>query len=142
MESTVSEIHAYPLRPDGFCEPLFATPDSRRKVAEHLLEASWLSRACELRKRAGDCAHAREEPVELRRSPAGLEVTRRGARRCSWRKRRVVEVVARWRDVRCWWSDEEQRVNRLLFRVVVSGGEVVDLALDRSGAWTLVGVVD
>ena len=56
----------------------------------------------------------------------------------------------RWRDVRSWWSDDE-RVDRLLFRVIVSGhsplgGAIVDLALDRSGArsgeWTLVGVVD
>jgi hypothetical protein len=53
----------------------------------------------------------------------------------------VVEVVARWREVRLWW-DEDASVDRLLFRVVVSGGGVVDLALERAGGWFLVGVVD
>ena len=60
MRSTsVSEIHAYPLRPEGFEEPLFPTAASRREVAEHLLGAPWLVRACEVANRgAGEAARA------------------------------------------------------------------------------------
>ena len=58
------------------------------------------------------------------------------------RKRRVVRVLERWREVGPWW-DEEVRVDRLVFRVLLSGGAVVDLALERaSGEWLLVGMVD
>src|SRR4051812_25434130 len=62
----VSEIHAYPLRLEGFEEPVFPTAKSNREIMEHLLEASWLSRASELEGRAGGAVHALEEPVELR----------------------------------------------------------------------------
>jgi hypothetical protein len=44
----ISEIHSYPLRPEGFEEPLFSTAASKRAVMDHLLEAPWLSRASEL----------------------------------------------------------------------------------------------
>ena len=47
MEASVSEIHRYPLRPDGFEEPLFPTRESRLEVLDHLLQSSWLSRASE-----------------------------------------------------------------------------------------------
>ena len=72
----VSEIHAYPLRPKGFEEPLFPTTASKRAIAEHLLEAPWLSRASELRGRTGGTARALEEPVGLRSSSGRVEVVR------------------------------------------------------------------
>ncbi len=139
-DTSVSEIHGYPLRPPGFEEPLFPTDSSRREVAEHLLRAPWLSRASDLTVRTGTAAHSREEPIVLRRRNSQVVVVRPRAGERSWRRRRVIEVLARWRDVRRWWS--EDRVDRLLFRVAVSGGAVVDLALDRTGGWLLVGVVD
>ncbi len=54
---SVSEIHAYPSRPEGFEEPLFPTAESNRKIAEHLLEAPWLFRASELERKTGGAAH-------------------------------------------------------------------------------------
>lgn len=143
MEATVSEIHGYPLRPAGFAEPLFSTPESRREVAEHLANAPWLSLASEVPGDAGVAVFRHEEPVVLRHQAGSSEVTvvRPRARRYSWRRRRVIEVVARWREIRRWW-DEEASVDRVLFRVAVSGGEIVDLALERAGGWSLVGVVD
>jgi hypothetical protein len=33
-------------------------------------------------------------------------------------------------------------VDRVIFRVLLSGGAVVDLARKRSGGWFLVGIVD
>jgi hypothetical protein len=142
-EVTVSEIHRYPLRPEGFEEPLFPTAASRRAVLEHLLETPWLSRASELRERSGAAGPGkrREEPVELAKRSGTVHVVRPRARRCSWRRRRVVEVLARWRCVRSWW-DPEERVDRLVFRVLLSGGPVVDLALERPDRWLLAGVVD
>lgn len=140
--TSVSEIHRYPLRPPGFEEPLFPTDESKRAVAEHLLASPWLSRASELAAKTGTAAHAREEPVVLRRRADGqVDVLRPHNRRCSWHRRRVIEVVARWREVRRWWS--EDKVDRMLFRVAVGhDGGVMDLALDRARGWLLVGVVD
>lgn len=138
--TSVSEIHGYPLRPPGFEEPLFPTDSSRHEVTEHLLRAPWLSRASNLATGNGATAHSKEEPVVLRRRSGQVVVLRPRAGRHSWRRRRVTEVVARWRDVRRWW--DEDRVDRLLFRVAVVGGAVVDLALDRAEGWLLVGVVD
>jgi hypothetical protein len=43
--ASVSEIHRYPLRPEGVEEPLFSTQEFRREIADHLLRAPWLSRA-------------------------------------------------------------------------------------------------
>jgi hypothetical protein len=140
----VSEIHAYPLRPKGFEEPLFPTAASKRKIAEHLLEAPWLSRASELRGRTGEVTHASEEPVRVRSSSGRVEVVRaREGRRCRfyWRRRRVEKVLDRWRRVGDWW-DADHSVDRVVFRVLLSGGAVVDLARERSGGWFLVGVVD
>jgi hypothetical protein len=147
MEATVSEIHGYPLRPPGFAEPLFPTHESRREVAEHLARTPWLSRASELSRlpkgAAGSTARLRAERVELRHrlGSGSVEVVRPRAGGRSWRRRPVVEVVARWREVRLWW-DEDASVDRRLFRVVISGGGIVDLALERAGGWFLVGVVD
>jgi hypothetical protein len=140
----VSEIHAYPLRPESFEEPLFPTAASKRAVAEHLLEAPWLSRASEVAGRTGQAAHALEEPVELRKSLGRTEIVRlASSRRCrtSWRRRRLEQVLDRWRRVGGWW-DADRRVDRVVFRVLLSGGPFVDLARERSGEWLLVSVVD
>jgi hypothetical protein len=140
--TSVSEIHCYPLRPEGFEEPLFPTDASRRAVAEHLLEAPWLMRASELKGCAGEAAHSSEEPVRLEVCRGRAEVVRCCAgRRCSWRRSRVLEVLDRWRVVDGWW-DENRHTDRLVFRVLLSGGAVVDLARERLGGWSLVGVVD
>jgi hypothetical protein len=140
--SGVSEIHACPLRPPGFVEPLFPTLSSRKAVAEHLLGEPWLCRASELKGHAGETAHAVEETVELRGACGRVEIVRAwGGRKGSWRRRRVVEVLDRWREVRGWW-DEARRTDRLVFRVLLSGDLVVDLARERSGGWAIVGVVD
>ena len=143
MEGTsVTEIHRYPLRPEGYEEPLFPTPNSRKAVMEHLREAPWLYRASELPQHTGEVAHVREEPVKIEGDGSRAKVIRLGGgRRCGWKRRRVVEVLDRWREVEGWWN-EEKDIDRLLFRVLLSGGEVVDLARDRSGGWVLAGVAD
>jgi hypothetical protein len=140
--ASISEIHRFPPRPDGFLEPLFPTSSSKRTVAEHLLEAPWLMRASELKERAGEAAHVSEEPVRLEVRGGRAEVVRFCAgRRCSWRRSKVLEVLDRWREVREWW-DEDRHTDRFVFRVSLSGDAVVDLALERFGGWSLVGVVD
>ncbi len=146
LEIDVSEIHAYPSRPEGFEEPLFPTAESNRKIVEHLLKAPWLSRASELEGETGGAAHALEEPVELRNPSGGVEIVRlagsRGRCRCSsWKRGRIEKVLDRWRRVDRWW-DEDRHVDRLIFRVLLFGGVVVDLARERTGEWFLVGVVD
>jgi hypothetical protein len=95
-----------------------------------------------MEEKSGCTAHTVEEPVRVQRYAGGrVEIVRPDARRCSWTRRRVVEVLARWRDVRWWWKDDDQ-VDRLQVRVVVAGGAIVDLALDRTGGWTITGIVD
>ena len=138
--ASISEIHGFPPRPHGFLEPLFPTPSSRRAVAEHLLEAPWLMRASELKERAGEAAHVPEEPVRLVVRDGRVEVLRLGRRR-SWRRLKVLEVMDRWREVREWW-DEDRHADRFVFRVLLCGGAIVDLARERFGGWSLVGVVD
>ena len=142
--TTVSEIHRYPSRPPGFEEPLFPTAESRKAVAEHLVRAPWLSRGSELRRGSGQAARRCEEAAHvLRRGDGRAYLVRRcrhGQRRT--RKRRVVRVLERWREIGSWW-EAEGGVDRLVFRVLLAGGPVVDLALERtSGEWLLVGVVD
>jgi hypothetical protein len=144
--ATVSEIHRYPLRPPGFEEPLFRTRESRMAVAEHLASAPWLSRGSELRRGSGQVAHSREEPAHvLRRADGRAYLVRRcpnGCRKGSLRKRQVARVLERWREISSWW-DAERRMDRLVFRVLLVGGAVVDLALEKaSGEWLLMGVVD
>jgi hypothetical protein len=141
---SVSDVHRYPIRPKGFEEPLFPTAASKRAVVEHLLEAPWLTRASELagRRAIGEAAHALEELVELRNYRGRVELVRlRGGGRCFRRREWVVEVLDRWREVGRWW-DEDRYVDRMVFRVLLYGGKVVDLAQERSGDWILVGVVD
>ena len=139
--TTVSEVHRYPLRPPGFEEPLFPTPESKRAVADRLARASWLARASEVRrKNTGKTAHRREKPAHVVvRKEGQAYLSRRFGRRA--RKRRVVGVLERWREVRRWW-DRERHMDRFLFRVLLLGGAVVDSALERSsGEWIMVEVV-
>lgn len=141
----VSEIHAYPSRPKGFEEPLFPTAESKREIAEHLLRAPWLFRASELEGQVGEAAHSLEEPVELRNSSGRVDVVRlegsKRYRRPLWRRRRIEEVLDRWREIRGWW-DADRHVDRMVFRVLLSGGSVVDVTRERAGGWLLVGVID
>lgn len=142
VEASVSEIHCYPLRPEGFEEPLFSTPESRRAVAEHLLGASWLTKASEIggSVAGGQTVHVRRESVEVERRCGLVRVVwSLGWRRCR-RERWVVEVLGRWREVGVWW-DENASVDHTVVRVLLSDGAVVDLARESAG-WFLVGVVD
>jgi hypothetical protein len=139
LEASVTEIHAYPARPEGFEEPLFPTNGSRRAVAEHLLRSSWLSRASEGAGLGGRAADARREPVEVERLHGRVWVTRtpgQGGSQKAW----VVERIARWREVGWWW-DEEQASDRTTARVLLSNGAVADLAREPGG-WFVVGVLD
>jgi hypothetical protein len=141
MEASVSEIHRYPLRPEGFEEPLFPTRESRRAVLNHLLHSPWLSRASEMEERGGQAAHARYEPVELENRHGRVRVTWASGRRRCRKGRLVVEVLGRWREVRAWW-DEERAKDRSLARLLLSDGSVIDLAQENDGEWFLVGVTD
>jgi hypothetical protein len=141
MEASVSEIHRYPLRPEGFEEPLFPTRESRLAILDHLLRTSWLSRASEMEERGGQTAHARYEPVELENRHGRVRVTWASGRRRCRKRRHVVEVLGRWREVRAWW-DETRTKNRSLARLLLSDGSVVDLARENGGEWFLVGVAD
>jgi hypothetical protein len=141
MEASVSEIHCYPLRPEGFEEPLFPTRESRLAVLDHLLRAPWLSRASEMEERGGQAAHARYEPVELENRHGRVRVTWASGRRRCRKRRHVVEVLGRWREVRAWW-DETRAKDRSLARLLLSDGSVIDLARENDGEWFLVGVTD
>ena len=141
MRASVAEIHAYPVSPPGFEEPLFATRGSRLEVAEHLLGASWLGRASELGRGPGHSARTAREPVELEGAVGRVRISwSSGRRRCA-RRRLVVRELARWREVAAWW-DEEGATDRSVFRVLLSCGSVVDLARENPGGWFLVGVED
>ena len=141
MEASVSEIHCYPLRPEGFEEPLFPTRESRKEVLDHLLRAPWLARASEMEGKGGQAAHVRREPVELENRHGRLRITHSQERRRHRKQRHVVEVLGRWREVRAWW-DETRARDRSLARVLLSDGGVVDLAKENDGEWFLVGVTD
>jgi hypothetical protein len=141
MEASVSEIHSYPLRPEGFEESLFPTRESRLAVLDHLLGAPWLSRASEMEERGGQAAHARWEPVELENRHGRLRIVWASGRRRCRKRRHVVEVLGRWREVRAWW-DETRAKDRSLARLLLSDGSVVDLARENGGEWFLVGVTD
>ncbi len=142
METSVSEIHRYPLRPEGFEEPLFPTRESRLEVADHLLRAPWLSRASEIEggNASGQAAHVRREPVEVEGRHGRMRIAWSSGRRRCRKERGVVEVLCRWREVAAWW-DEERATDRVVVRALLSDGAVVDLARERSG-WFLAGVVD
>jgi hypothetical protein len=137
---SVSEVHAYLPRPEGFEEPLFPTVASKRAVAEHLLRASWLVRASEIGGRGGEAARASGESVEVEFFRDGAYVLRASRAERRVRRRRILEVLESWREVRGWWG--EGGVDRLVFRVALSGGAVVDLACEESSRWSLAGVAD
>ena len=139
-QSSVTKIHGYPRRPPGFEEPLFPTEESKRRIMAHFLEAPWLSRSCELPRGAGETAHAAREPIRLVGAGSRVELVR-PARCRRGPARRVVRVLERWREVRAW-GDEETRTDRFAFRVLLVGGAVAELALERSSEWFLVGVAD
>ena len=142
MEASVAEIHVYPLKPEGFEEPLFPTRESRRAVANHLLSAPWLGRASDLVRGSGGSARSVREPVRIEGTVSGrVRISwSSGRRRCA-RRRLVVRELARWREVSAWW-DEGQAKDRNVFRVLLSCGSVVDLAREDPGGWFLVGVED
>lgn len=159
MEATVYEIHAYPLRPAGFAEPLFWRPEKKREVMEHFLETSWIHRASEAAGTArgnvrGNAAHAVEESVKLERRGDGVLVLEcGGGRKCGKRcrnagrqragcRRVVRRVLGRWREVWGWW-EPSGGCDLVLYRLLLSDGAVVDVARDLAGGvWKLVGVVD
>ena len=134
MGSGVAQIHSYPLRPEGYEEPLFPTRASRRAVAEHLLEAPWLWRASEMEGAGGQAPHARREAVRVERRADRVRVVRSSGG--AW----VAEVMERWREVGGWW-DEGRAVDRVVVRALLSDGAVVDLARE-GGGWFVVGVFD
>jgi hypothetical protein len=142
---SVSEIHRYPLKPEGVAEPLWTTEEWKRSVAEHLAASRWLCRASEIERRCGGgrTAHVMDEPVYILVRDRGSFVVRCDPpkRSYSWRKCRIVEVIDLWREVRSWWSGEDA-VDRLVARVLLAGGHVVDLAKRRPEEWAMVGVAD
>jgi hypothetical protein len=145
VDVTVSEIHRYPLRPEGFAEPLFLEARTKKEIAEHLAASGWLCRAAEAPR--GEVLRRRCHL--FRRQDGSVFVVRRegrGRSRCRARlgKRRVRRVLERWRKVREWW-EPDGGADRLCFRVQLCGGAVLDLACERGeagGRWLVAGVVD
>ena len=100
MEATVSEIHAYPLRPAGYAEPLFHDQRSKKEILEHLAQSEWLFKASQ--------------------APAP---TARDAARLTEASTEEVTMLASWREVDRWW-EEGGGVDRLCYLVsTTSGGE-------------------
>jgi hypothetical protein len=145
--SEASKIHRYPLRPEGFEEPLFQTRASKVEIMEHFLQSDWLCRASELaagEDRFGGCSERPPgAPVRLRNRLGRIEELHRIGRgpcrrRFSWKRARIVEVIERSREVYRWW-EESAFVDRYVFKVLLSNGAVVDLVLEGSGEWFLLG---
>lgn len=89
MDATVTEIHEYPLRPEGYAEPLFHGPASRKEIMDHLAESGWLSRASEAVTEA--ITNARASPsFPSRESPEAA----------------AYKVLASWREVDRWWEPD------------------------------------
>ena len=110
-------------------------------VLDHLLRASWLSRASEVESQGGQAAHVGREPVEVENRHGRVRISWSSGRRRCRKERRIVEVLGRWREVRAW-RDEERATDRNLFRVLLSDGSVVDLARESGREWFLVGTLD
>jgi hypothetical protein len=89
VEATVFEIHEYPLRPEGYSEPLFHGPASRREIMEHFARSSWLSRASEIPEMRSASQPARSYSATSSRGQGEVEVPR---------------VIASWREVDRWWE--------------------------------------
>ncbi|HZC18683.1 MAG TPA: hypothetical protein VE225_03160, partial [Rubrobacteraceae bacterium] len=97
-------------------------------------------RASGMECKGGQAAHVGRESVEIENRCGRVRVSwASGKQRCR-KKRWVVEVVDRWREVRAWW-EEEAGVDRTVVRVLLSDGAEVDLARE-DGRWFLVGVAD
>ena len=150
MDANVAEIHRHPLRPIGFEEPLFLGPGAKKEIADHLARSSWLRKAGEGVPGADELGGTGEVCHVLARPDGGAHLVRaarpgcpRGfARRRRRAKRsRVERVIERWREVRRWWEPGRE-TDRLCFRLRLSGGAVVDVALDRSGSWSLLRIHD
>jgi len=146
LDASVSEIHRHPLRPAGFTEPLFLGRAAKKEIAEHLTRSCWLGKASEAPQRPPG------EPCHILRRPGGAAYLVRpvpSRRTCRGTpgiaKRRVARVLGRWREVRWWWESGEsgRRVDRFVFRLLLSGGVVADVALERTtGEWFWVGTLD
>ncbi|MGB3633596.1 MAG: hypothetical protein WA982_06115 [Rubrobacteraceae bacterium] len=139
MEASTKEIHGHPLRPSGFAEPLFLGREDKKEIAEYLSRSNWLGKVSE-------ASDPEARPCHVYRGASGEAwLVGPGCKRSQWRrrtrKRRVARVIERWREVRCWW-EPEGGTDRLLFRVLLSGGVVADVALDRRYGWSLVRVLD
>lgn len=85
MEATVSEIHAYPLRPEGFAEPLFHSHKSRQQILDHLARSDWLFRASQAR------SPEAPRPPRTLTDDAAKETAR---------------IIASWREVDRWWQHD------------------------------------
>ena len=83
VDTSIREIHDYPLRPEGFQEPLFLTPEARREVLEHLAGSDWLFRASECGRLKSRVRGANVAPVN-----------------------RIGRVLASWREVDRWWEPD------------------------------------
>lgn len=149
MESTVTEIHEYPLRSGGYVEPLFGSAGKDREVMEHFLQAPWLGRASEYAVQTSGyfsgSGRSLAEPLEVRlfkergctvmrlRPPgegAG-SYPRRRVRRCSVRSGAIRRVLDSWREVYGWWEKGGGR-DLIVYRIELSSGAIVDLARDLS----------
>ncbi|CAN5789400.1 hypothetical protein BH20ACT11_BH20ACT11_13870 [soil metagenome] len=114
--TTVSEIHAYPLRPEGYAEPLFHDSKSRKEILEHFARSGWLSRASE----APEIPKVTEvtEVTEVCSAPgsarASLVASSRG--RAEMEESRI---LASWREVDRWW--EPDGGVDVIWRLVESG---------------------
>lgn len=86
MEASISEIHAYPLRPEGYAEPLFHDRKSKKQILEHFARSGWLSRASEFKEAPSKAGPAR--------NPSSAAITGTA----------VSEVLASWREVDRWWE--------------------------------------
>lgn len=137
------------VRPEGFVEPLFLPGTHSKEIAEHLTASGWLWKASETEAdAAGQTSPERapERNCHVLRSDEGVCLVRREGRgrATRWRKRRVRVVIEKWRDVRGWWEPGgDSGTDLLCYRVLASGGVVLELAYDRgSGGWRVAGVVD
>ena len=96
MEASISEIHAYPLRPEGYAEPLFHDRKSKKQILEHFARSGWLSRASEFKEAPPKEALSKEalsKPASAR-NPSSAAITGTA----------VSEVLASWREVDRWWE--------------------------------------
>jgi hypothetical protein len=58
---------------------------------------------------------------------------------CQGRRWQVQRVVEAWQDAGAWWEGEEEKT---FWRVVVSGGGIVELYQTKKGDWSLYRIWD